>query len=188
MALKKWTAGDTITEREANDFSVRKGLESDLAGIGAADREIGSLLYNETNENPQVYIDATNDERGNLKMIIGADSNVVTVTGTTATEVKNLSFVKNANGFSGNILTIVVEIKTDDGGTTATLRVRNDGGGTDRLVITTTSVTEEIKTGIIDIGNGGLNLTAGRHTLEIFLEDGGAGDTMTLRELEVYGI
>jgi len=187
MVLIKWTTGDTITEREANDFGIRKGTEAEIAAIVSADREIGSLLYNSTNENPQVYIDAVNDERGNLKILLGADGTEVTVTGTTATEKKNISFVKDSNGFSGNIITIVAEIKTDNAGTTASLRVRNDSGGTDRLILTTTSVTFEIKTGIIDIGNGGLNLTAGRHTLEFFLDDG-AGDTMTNRELEVYGI
>ncbi len=187
MALKKWTAGDTITEREANDFSIRKGLESDLAGIGSADREIGSLLYNETLENPQVYIDAVNDERGNLKILLGADASEVTVTGTTPTERKNISFVKNTNGFSGNILTIVAELKSSDTGDLAHIRVRNDGGGTDRLDLSTNSDTYVILSGIIDIGNGGLNLGAGRHTLEFFLDDG-TGDTVSNRELEVYGI
>jgi len=188
MALKKWTSGDTITEREANDFSIRKGLESDLAtGIPAADREIGSILYNETLENPQVYIDATNDERGNLKMILGADGNEVTVLGTTPTERKNISFVKNANGFSGNIITVVCELKSSDTGDLAHVRVREDGGSTDRLDLSTNSSTFVILTGTIDIGNGGLNLSAGRHTLEFFFDDG-TGDTVTNRELEVYGI
>ncbi len=187
MALVKWTAGDTISERQANDFGIRKGTEAEIAAIVSADREIGSILYNSTTENPQVYIDAVNDERGNLKHLIGADGTEVTVTGTTAVEKKNISFVKDSNGFSGNIITIVVEIKTDNGATTASLRVREDGGGTDRLVLTTTSTSFEIKTGIIDIGTGGLNLSAGRHTLEFFLDDG-AGDLVTNRELEVYGI
>jgi len=190
MALTKWTSGDTITEREANDFGVRKGLEADLAsGIAAADREDGSLLYNQTFQNPQVYIDATNNERGNLKMLLGADSQEVTVVGTTPVEKKNISFVKDLNGFSGNILTIVVEIKTTNGATTASVRVREDGGGTDRLILTTTSTSFEIKTGIIDIGavGGSPALAVGRHTLEFFLDDG-SGDTITLRELEVYGI
>ncbi len=188
MTLKKWTTGDTIAEISANNKSIRKGTTTDLDGIPVASREIGDFTYNETNENPQVLIDATNNERGNIKILLGADANEVTVTGTTPTQRKDISFVKDVSGFSGNIITIVAEIKTDDAGTTATLRVREDGGPTDRLVLTTTSVSYEIKTGFIDIGAGGLNLTAGRHTLEFFLEDGGAGDIMTNRELEVYGI
>jgi len=188
MALTKWTSGDTITERQANDFAIRKGLEADLAsGIPAADREIGSLLYNETLENPQVYIDAVNNERGNLKMLLGADANVVSVTGTTPTQRKDISFIKNTNGFSGNIITIVCELKSSDTGDLAHLRVREDGGSTDRLDLSTNSTDYVVLTGTIDIGNGGLNLSAGRHTLEFFLDDG-TGDTVSNRELEVYGI
>jgi len=187
MTLKKWTTGDTIAEISANNKGIRKGTTTDLNGIPAGSREIGDATYNETVENPQVLIDATNNERGNIKILLGADATEVTVTGTTPTQRKSIPFVKNINGFSGNIITIVAEIKTSSGGTTASLRVREDGGATDRLILTTTSVTFEIKSGIIDIGAGGLNLTAGRHTLEFFLDDG-ASDTMTNRELEVYGI
>ncbi len=187
MALVKWSAGDIISEREANDFGIRKGNESEIAAIVSADREIGSIVYNSTQENPQVYIDATNDERGNLKMVLGADANEVTVIGTTPTERKNISFVKDILGFSGNIITIVAELKSSDGTDLAHLRVREDGGGSDRLDLSTNSTSYVVLTGTIDIGTGGLNLSAGRHTLEFFLDDG-TGDTASNRELEVYGI
>ncbi len=187
MALIKWTTGDTITEREANDFGVRKGTEAEIAGIATADAEIGSVLYNSTVEAPQVYVDATNDERGNLHTLLGADANVVTVTGTTPTQRKDISFIKNTNGFGGNIITIVAELKSSDTGDLAHLRVREDSGSTDRLDLSTNSTSYVVLTGKIDIGTGGLNLSAGRHTLEFFFDDG-TGDTVSNRELEVYGI
>jgi len=183
MALKKWTAGDTITERSANNKGVRKGLTSDLDAIVVADREDGDWYYNDTVENPQVETDDTNSKRGNIKYLIGADANEVTVTGATPTERKNISFVKDVVGFSGNVITIVAEIKTTDSGTTAHFRVRIDGGGTDKLDLTTTSTGYVIKTGKFDIRTE----SAGRHTLEFFMDDG-AGDIITNRELEVYGI
>ena len=189
MTLKNWTTGDIITEISANNKSVRKGTTSDLDGILLASREDGDVTYNETVQNPQIQIDATNDQRGNLKMLMAADSTVVSVTGTTPVERKNMDFVKDISGFSGNIITIVAEIKTSNAGTTASLRVRENGGGTDRLILTTNSATYEIKTGIIDIRTVGGTpaLADGRHTLEFFLDDG-AGDTMDNRMLEVYGI
>ena len=183
MALIKWTTGDTITEREANDFGVRKGTESEIAAIAAADREDGSLLYNSTNKNPQVYITASTDKRGNIKLLIGADATEVSVTGTTATERKNISYVKNTSGFSGNIITVVAEMRNSNSGSTAHLRVRKDGGGSDALDLTTTSTTYNIQTGTIDISGD----SAGRHTLEIYL-DSGVGHTAFNRELEIYGI
>jgi len=184
MALKKWTSGDTITERSANNKGIRKGLFSDLdTGIPTADREDGDLYYNETNENIEVETDSTNKKRGNIKFLIGADATEVTVTGTTPTEKKNISFIKDVVGFSGNVITIVAEIKTSNAGTTAHFRVRLDGSGSDSLDLTTVSTSFEIKTGKFDIRTEGV----GRHTLEFFMDDG-TGDIISNRELEVYGI
>ena len=184
MALLKWTTGDTITERSANNKGIRKGTEAEIAAIVLADRENGDHLWNSNTKFPQVQLDATNDYRGNVTCApIGADGTEVSVTGTTPTEKKNLSFIKNTNGLKGNSLTIVAEIKTNDNGTTAHLRVRIDGSGSDSLDLTTTSTSYEIKSGTIDISG----LSAGRHTLEFYLDDG-SGDTVSLRELEVYGI
>jgi len=189
MTLKKWTQGDIITEISANNKSIRKGTTSDLNAIPIGSREDGDITYNETLQNPQIQIDATNDQRGNVKILLAADSTEVSVTGTTATEKKNMDFVKNPNAFSGNIITIVAEIKTSNAGSTAHLRVREDGGGTDRLDLTTTSTSYVVVTGTIDIRavGGSPALAFGRHTLEFFLDDG-SGDTIDNRILEVYGI
>ena len=184
MTLKKWSPGDTITARSANNKGVRKGITTELDAIVTADREIGDHYYDETYKNPQVIIDATNNKRGNLKMLLGADANEVTVVGATPTQRKDISYVKDLNGFSGNIITIIAELKTSDGtGAAANFRVRKDGSGSDSLVLTTNSTTYEIKTGTIDITADAV----GRHTLEFFMDDE-AGDTITNRELEVYGI
>ena len=184
MALLKWTTGDTITERSANNKGVRKGTEAEIAAIVLADREDGDYFYNSTTGFGQIQTGATADERGNITSApMGADSNEVTVVGTTATQRKAFSFVKNTAAFKGNQLTIVVELKTSNVGTTAHFRVRKDGGGSDDLDLTTTSVTFVILTGTIDI----TALADGRHTLEFYMDDG-VGDTVTNRELEIWGI
>lgn len=183
MALNKWTSGDTITEREANNHSVRKGTEAEIAAILLADREDGDVFWNSTTGMIQAQTDATNDYRSNLAIGYDADSQEVTHTGTTPTQKKGTSFVKNSNGISGNQIAIVAEIKTDNAGTTGHFRVRHDAGGSDDLDLTTVSVTYEIKTGFIDT----TGWSAGRHTLEFFMDDG-TGHTISNRELEVIFI
>jgi len=184
MALKKWLTGDTITERSANNKSIRKGLESDLTGIATADKEVGDGFYNETENCPQFMYLVAGTKRINLRNHLGADATEVTVTGVTATQVKDTSFIKSpTDGFAGNRIFIVAEIKTSNAGSTASFRVRKNGGGSDELVLTTTSLTFEIKTGSFEIEAD----SNGRITLEFFMDDG-AGDTITNRELEVYGV
>ena len=184
MALKKWNTGDTITERSANNKGVRKGLESDITGIAAADKEIGDLYFNEAEFCHQSLQVVTGTKRTNLRQFLAADANEVTNIGTTPTQVKDTSFIKQpVGGFSGNRIFIIAELKTSNGGTTAHLRVRKNGGGSDELDLTTTSTTEVVVKGSFDISTDG----DGRITLEFFLDDG-TGDTVTNRELEVYGV
>lgn len=181
MALLKWTDGDTITERSANNKGIRKGTEAEIAAIASVDNEIGDVTYNTTTGMLNVQTGGgASDDRANIPFGYEADSNEVTVTGLTATQVKNSSFIINTNGLKGNQLTVVAEIKTSNVGTTAHFRVRLDGSGSDSLDLTTTSATYEIKTGTINL----TGLSAGRHTIEIFMDDG-SGDTITNRELEL---
>ena len=116
------------------------------------------------------------------KILLGADSTETTVTGTTATQVKDLDFVKNSAGYNGSTITVVAAIKTDNAATTAHLIVEKNGGPTDELDLTTTSTSYEVVSGTIDISG----LSAGVHTLEFYLYDG-SGDTASLKQLEVYG-
>jgi len=184
MALLKWTVGDTITERSANNKSIRKGTEAEIAAIVVADREAGDMLYNSTTGFPQVQTNATNDDRGNLTCApITADDTEVTVVGTTPTEKKNFAYFKDTAGNKGNQLTVVAEIKTSNVGTTAHLRIRTDLGGSDDLDLTTTSATYVVVTGTIDISAK----ADGRRTVEVFMDDG-TGDTISQRLLEVYAI
>jgi hypothetical protein len=183
MVLNKWNSGDTITEREANNHGVRKGTEAEISAILLADREDGDVFWNSTEGFPQVQTDATNDKRGNLAILLGADSTETTVTGTTPTQVKDLDYIKNSAGFKGNQLTIVARIKTSNAGTTGHLRVRTDGGGSDDLDLTTTSTAYEIKSGTIDI----TGKADGHRTIEFFGDDG-TGHTVTIEAIEVYGI
>ena len=185
MVLEKWTTGDPIDEIPANNRGIRKGTESDLAAIATAANAEGDVTYNSTTGFPNVQTGGgATDKRGNLTCApIVADDTEVTHTGTTPTEKKNFAYFKNTAGLKGNQLTIVAEIKTDNVGTTAHLRVRTDGGGGDDLDLTTTSATYVVVSGTIDISAK----ADGRRTVEIFLNDG-SGDTISQRLIEVYAI
>ena len=185
MALLKWTSGDTITERSANNKGIRKGTEGEISCIATADNEQGDFVFNTTTGFPQVQTGGAGvDKRGNIAILIGADSTLVTVQGTSATETKDLDYIKDTAGFKGNQLTIVARVKTSNGGSTAHLRVRTCSACSDDLDLTTTSTSFEVKTGVIDITGKG----DGYRTIEFFMEDGGACHTMSMDALEVYGI
>lgn len=184
MVLNEWSTGDTITAVLANSRGVRKGTETEIAAIPSASNEQGDLHFNSTTGFPQVQIGgAAVDTRGNLCILIGADSTQQTVLGTTATQVSDIDYIKDAAGFKGNQLTIVARIKTSNAGTTAHLRIRTDSGGGDDLDLTTVSTTLVTVTGTIDI----TAKADGKRTIEFFMNDG-AGDTITLDMIEVYGI
>jgi len=170
MALKKWTSGDTITERSANNKGVRKGLTSDLDGISAADLEEGDHFFNETEQNPQVLSDKTNSVRSNLIQLVGIDINEVTVTGVTATEVKNIQVNIDPTTIAGNQVKILVKVKTSNAGTTAHVRCRWDDdavGPPAELDLTTTSITFVLLKGVIDIGSE----ADGIHTLNFYMDE-----------------
>jgi len=189
MALLKWTVGDTITERSANNKGVRKGTEGELAGIVVADREDGDVLWNSTNGQfgvPQIQLDATADDRSNVHILLALDSNEVSIVGSTPTQVKDSDFAKDSGtefgGFTGNQITIVARLKQTGGGTT-TLIMEVDGGPTDEITITSTSATFEMKTGFFDASG----LAAGYHTLEFFISNAG-GTSAQLQLLEIWGL
>jgi hypothetical protein len=185
MVLNKWTTGDTITEIAANNRGIRKGTEAEIAAIPTASNEIGDVTHNSTNGFLQVQTaGGASDKRGNIAILLGADSTEVTHVGVTPTQKKDIDFIKSDEGFSGNQITIVAMIKTNNAGTTAHLIVEKDGGPTDELDLTTTSLTYEKVTGQIDIS---ADTTDAVHTLEFYLQDG-SGDTVSLKQLEVYGI
>jgi len=189
MVLLKWTTGDTITERSANNKGVRKGTEGELAAIASADREDGDVLWNSTNGQfgvPQIQLDATANDRSNVHILLGADSSDTTITGSTPTQVKDSDFAKDSatefGGFSCNQITIVARIKQTGGGTT-TLIMEVDGGPTDEITLTSTSTSFELKTGFFDASG----LAAGYHTLEFFISNSG-GTSAQLQLLEIWGL
>ena len=184
MAIKKWSTGDTITERSANNKGIRKGTTSEIVAIVDADSEIGDIYFDETENAPKTLYQVSARKYSNIRTHLGADANEVAVVGTTPTEVKNISFIKETiGGFSGNRIFIVIELKSSNAGTTAHFRVRKNGGGSDELDLTTTSLTFVVVKGSFDISAD----SNGRITLEFFMDDG-IGDTVTNRELEVYGV
>ena len=185
MALLKWTSGDTITARSANNKGIRKGTECEIGCIASADNEAGDILYNTCSGFHQTQAGGgACDFRGNLTTgPLVADCSQVTVCGNTPTEVKNFSYIKDPCGFNGNQLTIVATLKTDNAGSCAHMRIRTCGSCCDDLDLTTTSVTCVVVTGIIDI----TGKSDGIRTLEVFLDDGPC-DIVTQTLFEVYGI
>jgi hypothetical protein len=182
MALNKCETGDTITQILINNRGIRKGTNGEIGNETASERETGDFFFNTTYGFPQVSIDGSADDRGNLAILIGADSTEVSITGVTPTQVKDLDYIKSDEGFSGNQLTIVAMLKTDVGN--ADLRVRTDSGGGDDLILSTNNTTFTKVTGTIDIVAKTPNTV---HTIEFFLNDD-TSDTATLEQLEVYGI
>jgi len=185
MTLDSWTTGDVITEININKRGIRRGTTTDRDAIPAGSLDVGDHFFNETEQCTQILIKESPNKWQSVRTLIGADSNEVSVLGTTPTQVKDIDWIKEpTGGFPGNILFIVARIKTDDGGTTAHFIVEKDGGPTDELDLVTTSTSFETKVGTIDVSAD----ANGVRTLEFFLNDGGAGDTCSLKQLEVYGI
>ena len=115
-----------------------------------------------------------------IQTVLAADATEESITGTSLTQVKDMSFIKDA--ISWQLLTIEVDMKTDNVTSPAFLRVRLDGGGSDELVLQTSSLSYVVLSGTIDSSA----FSTGRHTLEFYLEDG-SGETATLRETWVFG-
>lgn len=195
MVLDKWTTGDLIAEIQANNRGIRKGTVTELDGISAGEREDGVYFWNSTDDTPQVLANSSNNLRGNLHTLLGADTTEVSVLGIGSTKVKDLDFiishdsVSDVNlGFGGNFLYIVAMAKAS--ANNCELRIKVDGGP--ELVLDTSSTSYTRVQGVIDIGPGGQNLTKGDttcvHTLEAFLDNSSGGSTAYLKEFEVYGL
>lgn len=185
MTLDKWTTGDTITETNINKRGLRRGTTTDRDAIAGSELVVGDHFFNETENCDQTLYAESPNKWISDRVLISADGTEVTVTGSTATQRKNTSFIKSTiDGYAGNRIFITAEIKTSNGGTTGNFRVRLNGSGSDSLVLTTTSTSYEIVTGSFSIAS---QTDDTRHTLEFFMDDG-AGDTISNRELEVYGV
>ncbi len=115
-----------------------------------------------------------------LANVLAADATEESVTGVTATQVKDMSFIIGVINYVQ--LSIEIELKTDNATSPAHCRVRHDGLVSDDLDLTTSSTSFVILSGTIDTSAFG----AGRHTVEFYLDDG-SGETATLRETWVYG-
>jgi hypothetical protein len=99
---------------------------------------------------------AANDIR--LSHFIG-DETEVAVNGTTETEIKATNFPKVGGVYAPTEIRVIAELKTNDVLYTTTLNVYIDGEGTERLSLTSTSTTFELKSGTFDISD----LTNGKH-------------------------
>ena len=119
-------------------------------------------------------------ETPDVSNVLAADATEESVIGVTTTQVKDMSFIIGV--FNYVLLTIEIELKTDNITSPAHCRVRHDGGITDDLDLTTSSTSFVVLSGTIDTSAFG----AGRHTVEFFLDDG-SGETATIRETWVYG-
>jgi len=183
MALKKWTDGDVITARSANNKGIRKGTTAEVAAIAVADFEVGDVFYNESQYCLQSLYAKSANKYSNNKILLGADSTVTTITGNTATQVKDIDFVKDAIGFSGNRIFVVARFKNSNNASSGYVRIRKNGGGADALALSTTSTNFTILTGSFDISAD----ADGYITLEVFC-DSGVGHTVTLQAIEFYGV
>jgi len=82
MTLDKWTTGDTITETNINRRGLRRGSTADRDSIPGSELQLGDLFFNETENCYQGLLGEAPNIWQNLRTLISADSNEVTVTGT----------------------------------------------------------------------------------------------------------
>ena len=165
MTLDKWATGDVITEQNINKRGIRRGTTSDR---GSATVAVGDHFFNEDEDCTQILVSASPAVWMNAgRVLLGADSNEVSVTGTTATQVKDIDVIKHSSTWAGYLILIVARLKTSNGSHATTLRVRLDAGGSDSLTLTSSSTSYEIVKGTIDVSA----LSTGRHTLELFLDE-----------------
>jgi len=186
MTLDSWSTGDTITELNINKRGIRRGTTTDRDGLSAAQLTPGDRFFNETEECMQTLTAEGPNKWINDRILLGADSNEVSVTGTTPTERKVMDVIIDTTTFGGNQINIIVRGKTDDAGTTAHIRARWDDDATGppaEVDMTTTSTAFVVLKGTLDISGEAV----GRHTINFYMDDGGAGDTVTMDMTEIWG-
>ncbi len=182
MVLLAWAPLDIITARSANNKGVRKGDESELAGIPTADREDGDHLYNTDNGSfgvPQVQLKASSDKRSNLHHLIESDATEMSITSAIATLVKDFGFIKDDLGFSCNQISVLARIKQTGGGTTV-LTVEIDG--VPQTTLTEVSASYQVNTETYDVSA----LADGHHTIEFLLSN--STNTGDVELIEVWGL
>tara|TARA_Y100001938_G_scaffold128710_1_gene182765 strand:+ start:21603 stop:22151 length:549 start_codon:yes stop_codon:yes gene_type:complete len=181
MTLDKWTTGDVITEGNINKRGIRRGTTSDR---GSATTVVGDHYFNEDEDCTQVKVSASPEVWMNAgRVLLGADSNETAVTGTTATQVKDIDVIKHTSTWAGYLVLIVARIKSSNGSHAASLRVRLNGAGSDSLVLTSSSTSYAVVKGTIDVSS----LAAGRHTIELFLDSANSSSTATMDMTEIWG-
>ena len=181
MALNKWTSGDVITEREANNHGIRKGTNSDIGGISSANLEEGDHLYNSTYKYSQVLTDKSNSKFLKGNHLLGADAIEVTSTSSSATKVKELPFIIDPIAFDGTQLQIVAKIKRS-ASNSVEVEFRIDEGTTNQLILSPTGTSYSIKSGTIDISG----LSDGEHSVDIYIDSDGS-TTVSLELIEIWG-
>lgn len=182
MTLDSWSTGDVITEANANKRGIRRGTTSDRNALSSL--AVGDHFFNEDEECTQVLVQASPAIWMNTgRNLLGADSNEVAITGTSGTQVKDVDLIKDVSTWAGFLIVITARLKSSNGSYTSSLRVRVDGGGSDSLVLTTTSTSYAIVKGTINAAS----LSAGRHTLEFFLDSSNGSGVATMDMTEIWG-
>ena len=182
MTLDSWSTGDVITEASANKRGIRRGTTSDRNALTGL--TVGDHFYNEDEECTQSIVQLSPAIWMNIgRNLLGADSNEVAITGTSGTQIKDIDVIKHTSTWAGFLIIIVGRLKTSNTSYTSSLRVRIDGAGSDSLVLTSTSASYEIVKGTIDASS----LSAGRHTLEFFLESNNSSGVATMDMTEIWG-
>lgn len=114
-----------------------------------------------------------------------SDNTEVSVTGVTATAVKEYRHIKatdTTKGFAPQEFSIQAEMKTSDAAKQGTMEVYVDAEGTPRMTINTTSESYELLSATADISD----LTTGKHEVFIKLKNADAAGTTYNRLLEVF--
>lgn len=183
MVLDLWNTGDTITALLINKRGIRRGSTSDITGISGSLLTVGDHFFNTTFLTGQILAHTTSNIWANYGIHgIAFDSTTVSNVGVTPTQVKDADFIIDPQTISGTLLVVIVRLQAS--ANTANCRIRLNGSGSDSLVLSTTNVSMTVLKGTIDIST----LSAGRNTIQIFLDNSTAGQTTTMDMTEIWGI
>lgn len=183
MVLDLWNTGDTVTALLINKRGIRRGTTSDITGISGTLLTIGDHFFNTTFLSGQLLTHTTANIWANYGIhMIAADSTTVSITGTTPTQVKDVDFIIDPQTISGTLLIILIRLQAS--ANTANCRIRLNGSGSDSLVLSTTNAGLTVLKGTIDISA----LSAGRNTIQVFLDNSTGGQSATMDMTEIWGI
>jgi hypothetical protein len=172
--MSEWAVGDKHTVSRMNQKTIVVKATTPTSIF------VGQLWFDTTQNRYKVSRDGTTFVPV-VKGIFAVDDTQKSVTGTTETEVKNFRYAKTSYTTFVNFR-IIASLWTSNAAGTAYLKIYVDGGASPSLTLQTTSTSETVLEGDIDISG----LTNGIHTFRIKISNSSASYTTYTEYLAVF--